>query len=142
MSPRRRALGGSPLDAVEEMAGGERADAQPGRRGGARPPGRAKGSPSRPGSTGAVAGQRGGRPSQPARRARKVPAPFHISADLLEECRDAAVALSGPPVRLTLAGLAESALRRELDRLKRRHGGGADFPPRRAQLRPGRPIDS
>lgn len=72
----------------------------------------------------------------------KVRATFHLPAALLDEARDAVVALSGPPVRLTLAELAETALRREIDRLKATYNGGEDFPPRAADLRGGRPIGS
>jgi len=72
----------------------------------------------------------------------KVRATFHLPADLFEECRDAVVALSGPPVRLTLAVMAEGALRRELDRLKKDHNKGKTFPTRDEPLRGGRPIGS
>jgi len=50
------------------------------------------------------------------------------------------VFLAGPPARLTLAGLAETALRRELERLKKTHNGGKAFPRREAELRGGRPV--
>jgi hypothetical protein len=73
---------------------------------------------------------------------RKVRATFHISADLLEEMRDAVVALSGPPVRLTLARLAEDALREHLESLKGAHNGGRPFPARDRNLQGGRPIGS
>lgn len=81
-------------------------------------------------------------PGPPAEPRGKVRATFHLPAALLDEARDAVVALSGPPVRLTLAELAETALRRELDRLKATYNGGEDFPPRAADLRGGRPIGS
>ncbi len=68
----------------------------------------------------------------------KIRATFHLPADLFEQARDAVVFLSGPPVRLTLAGLAATALARELARLKRRYNGGDDFPVRRRAPRPGR----
>jgi hypothetical protein len=71
-----------------------------------------------------------------------VRATFHLPAALLEEARDTVVALSGPPTRLTLAELAETALRREIERLKQTYNGGEDFPPRDAELRGGRPIGS
>ncbi|MHB8730994.1 MAG: hypothetical protein ACYDAB_04310 [bacterium] len=74
------------------------------------------------------------------RRGRKVRATFHISAELLDELRDVAVALSGPPDRLTLSDLAEGALRREVDRLKRVHTKGKTFQKRTGQLKGGRPI--
>jgi hypothetical protein len=74
------------------------------------------------------------------RRGRKVRATFHISAELIDELRDVVVALSGPPDRLTLSDLAESALRREADRLKRLHRQGKEFDKRAGELRGGRPI--
>lgn len=80
----------------------------------------------------------GAKPASPP----KVRATFHLSKDLLEEARDTVVALSGPPVRLTLAELAETALRREVARLKKKHNGGEAFPPRGGDLRGGRPIGS
>ncbi len=73
---------------------------------------------------------------------RKVRATFHLPSALFEEARDAVVQLSGPPLRLTLAALAETALRRELDRLKRAYNGGREFPRRSGRLRSGRPIGS
>jgi hypothetical protein len=83
---------------------------------------------------------RGGAPRP--ERSPKVRATFHITEALLEEIRDAVVALSGPPTRLTLAAFAETALRRELDRLRDDRNGGAAFPPRDGELRGGRPIGS
>lgn len=70
----------------------------------------------------------------------KVRATFHISANLLEEARNAVVHLAGPPTRLTLADLAENALKRELERLKKAHNSGKEFPVRNGELRGGRPI--
>jgi hypothetical protein len=70
----------------------------------------------------------------------KIRATFHISAELLNELRDVVVALSGPPDRLTLSDLAEGALRREVDRLKRIHMKGKDFAKRKSELKGGRPI--
>ncbi len=63
-----------------------------------------------------------------------------LPSDLIEECRNAVVALSGPPLRLTLAGMVEEALHRELVLLKRAQNDGKDFPERESQLRPGRPM--
>lgn len=74
------------------------------------------------------------------RSAGKVRATFHISSELLEEARNAVVFLSGPPVRLTLADFAEGALKRELERLKKAHNSGKEFPTRSGELRGGRPI--
>jgi hypothetical protein len=65
---------------------------------------------------------------------------LYLSAELLNEARNAVVFLAGYPVRLTLTRLAENALREELDRLKRLYNGGRDFPQRDEDLRGGRPI--
>ena len=76
-------------------------------------------------------------------RESKVRATFNLPRDLLEEARDTVVALSGPPHRLTLAKLAEIALRTELDRLRgERVGRGRHqaFPARTERVRSGRPI--
>jgi hypothetical protein len=56
-------------------------------------------------------------------------ATFHLPEDLMNEARNTVVALSRPPHRLTLAKLAENALRNELERLKGR--------PRRPSARQG-----
>lgn len=75
--------------------------------------------------------------------ARKVRATFHLPEPLLNEARNAVVALSGPPHRMTLARLAEVAIRHELERLRMdRHGRqrGRDFPQRESELHGGRPI--
>lgn len=74
---------------------------------------------------------------QPARRVRVT---FYLPADLLEQARDATVMLQGPPVQLTLSGLAEAGIRAELDRLAAEHNGGRPWPPRGGDLRQGRRI--
>lgn len=74
--------------------------------------------------------------------ARKVRGTFSLTRDLFDELRNAAFHLSGPPLRLTMASLAETALRRELDRLKSLHNSGRDFPARTANLTAGRPLSS
>jgi hypothetical protein len=77
------------------------------------------------------------------RHAAKVRATFQLPVDLLDELRNAVVALSGPPHRLTLAKVAENALRSELERLKELQSGrqrGKSFPQREAEVRTGRPI--
>lgn len=71
---------------------------------------------------------------------RKVRATFHLPAALVEEARNATVALSGPPVRLTLARLVEDGVRGEIDRLREQHNAGEPFPERAAKLVGGRPI--
>ncbi|MEX0678604.1 MAG: hypothetical protein WD063_16100 [Pirellulales bacterium] len=70
----------------------------------------------------------------------KVRATLYVSADVLNEARNAAVHLAGYPARLTLAKLAENALRAELRRLKDTYHGGLDFPERGEDLKGGRPI--
>jgi hypothetical protein len=70
----------------------------------------------------------------------KVRATLYLSADLLDQARNATVHLAGYPARLTLAKLADNALRAELQRLKAMYNQGADFPPRDAELQGGRPI--
>jgi hypothetical protein len=84
----------------------------------------------------------GGTMLQPARNSSvsKVRATLYISADVLDEARNAAVHLAGFPARLTLAKLADTALRAELQRLKVQYNHGQDFPPRDADLQGGRPI--
>lgn len=84
------------------------------------------------------------KPEPPPKRQRpsKVRATFHLPTDLFDEARDAVVALSGPPARLTLAAMAEAALRRELERMKKMHNNGKPFPKREGELKGGRPIGS
>ncbi len=69
-------------------------------------------------------------------------ATFHVSRALLEEARDVVVHLSGPPTLLTMAGLVEGALRREIARLREIHMDGHSFPKRLRDPKPGRPIGS
>ncbi|HUY88804.1 MAG TPA: hypothetical protein VMV10_08730 [Pirellulales bacterium] len=70
----------------------------------------------------------------------KVRATFYLSADVLDQCRNAAVYLAGYPARLTLTKLVEEALQAELRRLKDQYHAGKDFPPREEDLKGGRPI--
>jgi hypothetical protein len=74
---------------------------------------------------------------------RRSRATFHLPADLLSEVRDTVVALSGPPEQLTMSKFAESALRREVERLQNLRPGadrGKPFAERRGQVRRGRPL--
>lgn len=80
----------------------------------------------------------GGAPAP--KRPVKVRMTAHVPSDLLERARDAVVALSGPPLRLTLASLVEDAMERELERLQKERNKGKPFPPRGGELRGGRPI--
>jgi hypothetical protein len=78
--------------------------------------------------------------SPSGRESPKVRATLYLSAEVLNEARNAVVHLAGNPLRLTLTKLAEEALRNELRRLKDRYNGGQDFPDRTEDLRGGRPI--
>jgi hypothetical protein len=73
-------------------------------------------------------------------RSPKIRATLYVPEDLLDEARNATVHLAGFPARLTLTKFVENAFRAELDRLKRLHNDGRDFPPRDGDLRGGRPI--
>lgn len=70
----------------------------------------------------------------------KVRASLYLSADVLDEARNAAVYLAGYPARLTLTSLVDNAVRAELQRLKDRYLDGKDFPSRQEDLKGGRPI--
>ncbi len=70
----------------------------------------------------------------------KVRATLYVSADMLEQARDAACYLAGYPARMTLTKLVENALGAELARLKERYNAGKDFPRRDEDLKGGRPI--
>lgn len=65
---------------------------------------------------------------------RKVVASVRLTPDLLEQAKRAAFWTPG----LTLGGLIEESLRRELARLEK--GRGSPFPKRTGQLRSGRPL--
>ena len=69
-------------------------------------------------------------------------ATFHLPAQLIDEMRNAVVALSGPPHRLTMSKLAEDAIRRELERLRKEDGRARPrgFAQRGAEVTRGRPI--
>jgi hypothetical protein len=87
--------------------------------------------------------EKGPRPPRRDRRAPQGRATFHLPTDLLNEMRNAVVALSAPPHRLTMSKLAENALRRELDRLRNELGGaeqGKPFRQRADDVTRGRPI--
>ncbi len=70
----------------------------------------------------------------------KVRATLYLPINLLDEARNAAFHLAGPPARLTLTKLAAEALRAELKRLKELYNAGEDFPARSEELKGGRPI--
>jgi hypothetical protein len=77
------------------------------------------------------------KPKDSNRRARmNVEIPIQLAAQV----RDAVIALSGPPVRLTLARFAEEAFRREVARLQTKHHSGRAFPATDRIVRVGRPV--
>lgn len=88
-----------------------------------------------------ISNRRKQRAKQP-QRPKKIRATLYMPAELLEEARDATVFLAGYPARLTLAAIAEKAIRAELARLKKRYNDGKDFPQREENLQGGRPIGS
>lgn len=67
-------------------------------------------------------------------------ASFLIPEDLYQEARDTVAFLGGPPLYLTLAQLAEDALRDKLDQLKREHNQGKPFPRFTGRVKTGRPV--
>ena len=69
-----------------------------------------------------------------------VRATFHLPYDLVEECRDTVVALSGPPHRMTMAKLLRTALRPRLKQLRDEFNKGERFPRRAENLLGGRPL--
>jgi len=87
---------------------------------------------------------------QPAKRAQPTQAAkpascrasFQIPQQLLADIRDAVIALSGPPERLTMARFAEAAFRHELERLQANHTAGQPFPSTDGVVRVGRPVGS
>lgn len=70
----------------------------------------------------------------------KVRATLYLSANVLDQARNAVVYLGGYPARLTLTKLVDQALRSELARLKAVFNAGGDFPNRAEELKGGRPI--
>jgi uncharacterized protein YdeI (YjbR/CyaY-like superfamily) len=70
---------------------------------------------------------------------KKKQATFNLPEDLLDDMRDAALHFSGPPHFMSLASIAEEAIRRELDRVKRELNRGKRIPRYEDRtLRPGR----
>jgi hypothetical protein len=67
-------------------------------------------------------------------KARKERVTFHLPVDLIERARNAVFWTPG----LTLAELAEEAVREALDQLEKRRG--EPFPPRKRALKTGRPV--
>ena len=72
---------------------------------------------------------------------RKVRSTYYLPENLVEEARNAVLALAGPPLHLTLAALVETAVRRELERLRKAHNKDKAFEGPGRGLRGGRPIN-
>jgi hypothetical protein len=79
-------------------------------------------------------------PKFPTPSSPKVRATLYVSADLIDEARNAAFHLAGFPARMTLTKLVENALQAELGRLRDQYLGGGEFPPRHEDLKGGRPL--
>ena len=76
-------------------------------------------------------------------KSKKVRAVFYMPEPLLQEARNAVLHLAGFPEYLNLAKLAEQSIRRELDRLKKKHLNGEEFPALTdGPLKGGRPLAS
>ena len=71
---------------------------------------------------------------EPTRRAGKERLTVHLSVDVIERAKNAVFWSPG----LTLAGLAENALRKALEALEKANGG--PFASRKAELKGGRPL--
>lgn len=67
-------------------------------------------------------------------------ASFLIPEELYQEARDAVAFLGGPPLYLTLAQLAEDALRDKLDELREKYNRGKPFPKFTGRVKTGRPV--
>ena len=113
----RRALGDDPLDAVIPGSGASNSQRQQQRTTGSEP---------------AAARSAGSAPAA----VQKTRATFHLPIALLEEARDVVYWVPG----LTMANLAEEALKREIRRIKEVRNAGEDFPPRESDLKRGRPV--
>ena len=79
-------------------------------------------------------------PCATRRRMPKRKASFLIPEELYQEARDVVAFLGGPPLYLTLAQLAEDALRDKLADLKQQHNKGNPFPKFVDRVKTGRPV--
>lgn len=76
----------------------------------------------------------------PARGGAPVKVTYNVAEDLVLETREAVRALAGPPLHLTLSALVETALLRELERLRKAHNAGKPFEGSGKALKGGRPL--
>lgn len=133
MSGKRKGLGGTYIDELYGKPVGPKAAERPA----ASEPAEATPAPT-------VKAKRRSEPAKDGqgRGGTKVRATVHLPSELFDQVRDAVVALSGPPLRMTLAGFAEAAFQAELKRLEKAHHDGKRFPERQEPLKGGRPIGS
>jgi len=75
-------------------------------------------------------------------RVEKIRTTYHLPKALVENLRNAAMHLAGPPEYLTLSDIVENALNKELERLQKKHNESKPFPMRPRNLRGGRPTKS
>ena len=66
-------------------------------------------------------------------------ATFYLPADMLDDLRNAVVALRGAPQRFTMASIVEAGVRAEIQRLQGELNEGAPFPARSVEPYVGRP---
>lgn len=86
-------------------------------------------------------GQTGETPRQPSGRA-VTKVTVELPAGLAERLRNAVYWLSGPPERLTVAGVVVEAVNARVDELEASHNEGRPFKPRPERIRTGRPVGS
>jgi len=79
-------------------------------------------------------------PCATRRRMPKRKASFLIPEELYQEARDVVAFLGGPPLYLTLAQLAEDALRDKLADLKQQPNQGKSFPKSVGRVKTSRPV--
>lgn len=63
-----------------------------------------------------------------------------ITDDVYKRCRDAAAALGGPPLNMTLSRVAQDALQNHLEYLQQQYNQGKPFPDFKGRIRVGRPV--
>ena len=78
--------------------------------------------------------------SEPRRRVERTA--VTVPSELLMRVKDAVAVLNGWPQQYTMARFVEEAFTAQLERLKREHNGGAEFPITNRKIRTGRPPGS
>jgi hypothetical protein len=75
--------------------------------------------------------------SQPRRQVERTA--VTVPSELLMKVKDAVAVLNGWPQQYTMARFVEEAFTAQLERLKREHNGGREFPVTNRKIRTGRP---